>query len=80
MPRQAHRVGSVLMGLLSREAGALAEAAARLDRAALAARAPITRALARAALAGWDGFGDGAEDDGSETIGSAPSPATPALL
>lgn len=78
--RVAPEVQAWLLTRLSREAGALAEAAARLDRAALVARAPITRALARAALAGWDGFGDGAEDDGSETIGSAPSPATPALL
>lgn len=78
--RVAPEVQAWLLTRLSREAGALAEAAARLDRAALAARTPITRALARAALAGWDGFGEGVEDDGSETIGSAPSPAAPALL
>lgn len=78
--RVAPEVQSWLLARLSREAGALAEAAARLDRAALAVRAPITRALARAALAGWEGFGDGAGDDASETTGSPPSPAMPALL
>lgn len=78
--RVAPEVQTWLLARLSREAGALAEAAARLDRAALVARAPITRALARATLAGWEGFGDGAEDDASETAGSPPSPAMPALL
>ena len=40
----------------------MAEAAARLDRAALAAGGRVTRALARAALAELPGFGAGDED------------------
>ncbi|WP_198377522.1 hypothetical protein, partial [Neoroseomonas rubea] len=56
------------------------EAAARLDRAALVARGPVTRALARAALAGWAGFGEAPDGDGSETNGAPPSPAVPPLL
>ncbi|MBR0650596.1 hypothetical protein GXW78_13050 [Roseomonas terrae] len=78
--RVAPEVQAWLVARLSREASALAEAAARLDRAALVARAPVTRALARAALAGWDGFGEGADDDASETLHSPPSPQVPALL
>jgi len=78
--RVAPEVQAWLLARLSREAAALAEAAARLDRAALVARAPVSRALARAALAGWEGFGEGADDDGSETIGNPPSPGMPALL
>ncbi|MEO3470375.1 hypothetical protein AAFN86_00805 [Roseomonas sp. CAU 1739] len=78
--RVAPEVQSWLLARLARDAATLAEAAARLDRAALVARAPVTRALARTALAGWDGFGEGAEDDGSETIGIPPSPGMPALL
>lgn len=70
-----------LLQRLGRDAGTLAEAAARLDRAALVARAPVTRSLARAVLAGWEGFGEGpADDDGSETIGGAASPGMAALL
>lgn len=69
-----------LLARLPREAAALAEAVARLDRAALAARAPVTRALARAALAGWEGFGEAPGDDGSETFSAAASPPAPALL
>ena len=45
-----------LLARLPREAGAIAAAAARLDRAALAAGGAVTRALARAALADWPGF------------------------
>ena len=78
--RVAPEVQSWLLARLSRVAETLAEAAARLDRAALAARVPVTRALARAALAGWDGFGEGADDDASETIDNLPSPGAPALL
>ncbi len=65
-----------LLARLPREAAALAEAVARLDRAAMQARAPVTRALARVALAGWEGFGD----DASETNSAQASPPTPALL
>lgn len=78
--RVAPEIQAWLLARLAREAATLAEAAARLDRAALVARAPVNRALARAALAGWDGFGEGAEDDASETTGIAASPAMPALL
>ena len=78
--RVAPEIRAWLLTRLARDAGTLAEAAARLDRAALAARAPVTRSLARAVLAGWDGFGDTAGDDGSETAAGAPSPGAPALL
>jgi chromosomal replication initiation ATPase DnaA len=71
-----------LLARLPREAAAVAEAAARLDRAALAAGGAVTRGLARAALAGWPGFG--AESltfhDVSGADASLPSPAAPALL
>jgi chromosomal replication initiation ATPase DnaA len=78
--RVAPEVQAWLLARLPREAAALAEAAARLDRAALRAGSPVTRALARATLAGWDGFGEAAGDDGPETNPPAPSPAPPALL
>lgn len=74
--RVAPEVQAWLVTRLPREAAALAEAVARLDRAAMQARAPVTRALARAALSGWEGFGD----DGSETNAAEASPPTPALL
>lgn len=74
--RVAAEVQAWLLARLPREAAALAEAAARLDRAALAAGQPVSRALARAALAGWQGFGD----DASETSPDALSPPQPALL
>ena len=78
--RVAPEVQAWLLTRLAREAATLAEAAARLDRAALVARAPVTRALARTALAGWEGFGEGADDDASETTEIPASPAMPALL
>jgi chromosomal replication initiation ATPase DnaA len=74
--RVAPEIQTWLLARLPREAAALAEAVARLDRAAMQARAPVTRPLARTALAGWEGFGD----DASETIPDAPSPPAPALL
>ncbi|MFZ4409857.1 MAG: HdaA/DnaA family protein [Paracraurococcus sp.] len=67
-----------LLTRLPREAAAMAEAAARLDRAALAAGGRITRPLARAALAGMPGFGDGAAEE--EVPGHADWPGTPTLL
>jgi chromosomal replication initiation ATPase DnaA len=69
---------SWLLTRLPREAAALAEAVARLDRAALAARVPVTRGLARAVLGGWDGFA--AANDGFEASAPGASPALPALL
>ena len=73
-----------LLTRLPREAAAMAEAAARLDRAALAAGGRVTRVLARAALADLPGFGaggeDGAEDDDSMSDREAGWPATPTLL
>lgn len=78
--RVAPEVQAWLLQRLARDAGTLAEAAARLDRAALAAGAAVTRALARAVLSGWEGFGEGAEHDGFETTGGTPSPPEPALL
>lgn len=59
-----------LLARLPREAAVLAEAAARLDRAALAHGGGVTRALARASLAGLlDGSGEGAPEEGWEGIG-----------
>lgn len=78
--RVAPEVQSWLLARLARDAATVAEATARLDRAALAARGPVTRALARAALAGWEGFGEAPDDDGSETIPPPASPAAPGLL
>lgn len=78
--RVAPEVQAWLLARLPREAAALAESVARLDRAALGARAPVTRALARAALAGWEGFGEAPGDDASETISATASPPAPALL
>jgi chromosomal replication initiation ATPase DnaA len=69
-----------LLARLPREAAAMAEAAARLDRAALAAGGRVTRALARAALAELPGFGDAAEDDDSIAVREADWPPTPTLL
>ncbi|MBB5694571.1 P-loop NTPase family protein [Muricoccus pecuniae] len=59
-----------LLARLPREAAVLAEAAARLDRAALAHGGGVTRALARASLAGLlDGSGEGAPEEEWEGIG-----------
>jgi chromosomal replication initiation ATPase DnaA len=73
-----------LLTRLPREAAAIAEAAARLDRAALAAGGRVTRALAREALAELPGFGpgaeDGAEDDDSMALREADCPEGPTLL
>lgn len=77
--RVAPDLQSWLLTRLPREAAALAEAVARLDRAALAARVPVTRALARAVLGDWDGFA-AAANDGFEASASGASPALPALL
>ncbi|BDG73852.1 HdaA/DnaA family protein [Roseomonas fluvialis] len=74
--RVAPDIQAWLLARLPREAAALAEAVARLDRAAMQARAPVTRPLARAALAGWEGFGD----DASEAALDLPSPPAAALL
>ncbi|MBR0671942.1 HdaA/DnaA family protein [Neoroseomonas soli] len=78
--RVAPEVQAWLLARLRREAAVLAEAVARLDRAALMAAAAVTRPLARAALADWEGFGEGADDDASETFPAAASPPMPALL
>jgi chromosomal replication initiation ATPase DnaA len=53
-----------LLPRLPREAAAVAEAAARLDRAALAGGGRVTRSLAALALRGTPGFG-GEDDDGN---------------
>jgi len=82
--RVAPEVQAWLLTRLPREAGALAEAAARLDRAALAAGGAVTRTLARAALADLEGVAErGLEtpnDDGSASIHPDGSNAAPALL
>lgn len=73
-----------LLARLPREAAAMAEAAARLDRAALAAGGRVTRPLARAALAELPGFGpfpdEAADDDDSMSVREADWPGTPTLL
>ncbi len=66
-----------LLDRLPREAAAVAEAAARLDRAALAAGGRVTRALARSVLAGWLGFGP---DDGLPSGAAILSPDAACLL
>ncbi|MBI0536615.1 chromosomal replication initiator DnaA [Roseomonas sp. KE2513] len=73
-----------LLARLPREAAVLAEAAARLDRAALAGGGGVTRALARSALAGLldgsgDEIGDGSGDDFVATP-DAPSASMGTLL
>jgi chromosomal replication initiation ATPase DnaA len=68
-----------LLARLPRDAASLAEAAARLDRAALAGGGRPTRALARGVLADLPGAAfDG--DDETMSEGAASSPAGPALL
>jgi len=68
-----------LLPRLPREAAAVAEAAARLDRAALATGGRLTRALARAALEGMPGFAGTAEEDPPAEAENG-SIATPRLL
>jgi chromosomal replication initiation ATPase DnaA len=67
-----------LLARLPRNAAGLAEAVARLDRAALGMGGRITRALARLTLAEWL-EGQGLYDD-SETAGRSPSPSFAPLL
>lgn len=59
---------------LPREAAAVAQAAARIDRAALAGRGRVGRAMVRAALADWAGFAAGQE------LLAPPSPNPASLL
>jgi len=76
-----------LLARLPREAAAVAEVAARLDRAALALGRRVTRGLAREVLAemeaemgeDWPGMAE-RERDGSETERLAPSTAQRGLL
>lgn len=76
--RVAPDIQAWLLARLPRTPAALNEAVARLDQAGLAARQPITRALARATLGGWEGFAPA--DDGTETIPAGGSPQTASLL
>jgi len=76
--RVAPEVRAWLLARLPRTPAALAEAVARLDQAGLAARQPVTRALARATFAGWEGFAP--LDDGSETEADERSPPPVPLL
>lgn len=78
--RVAPDVQAWLLARLPREAAALGEAVARLDRASLVAGLPVGRALARDALAGWAGFGGAPGDDTNATISAQHSPPLPALL
>jgi len=70
-------VQSWLLARLPREAVAVAEAAARLDRAALAHGGRVTRALARATLAELPGFG---ADDESTAPAETDCTPPPTLL
>jgi chromosomal replication initiation ATPase DnaA len=73
--RVAPEVQAWLLARLPREAAAIAEAVARLDAAALAAGAPVTRALARAVLPGLSGArGDPGEDPVAEDADASPPP------
>jgi len=76
--RVAPDVQAWLLARLPRTPAALGEAVARLDQAGLAARLPITRALARATLGGWEGFSP--VDDGTETNVTLGSPPPGPLL
>jgi chromosomal replication initiation ATPase DnaA len=85
--RVEEAVQAWLLLRLPREAAAMAEAAARLDRAALALGGRVTRALARQALAELPGFGPdlagddrGGGDDDSMAILDSASTLTPRLL
>jgi chromosomal replication initiation ATPase DnaA len=79
--RVAPEVQAWLLARLPREGGALAEAAARLDRAALAAGGAVTRALAREALRDLEGFVADAEGGDSPASTASPeSTAATALL
>jgi chromosomal replication initiation ATPase DnaA len=71
----AEPVQEWLLLRLPRTPAALRAAAARLDRVALAAGRPVTRALAAVALADLCGGGDEAADD--ELLARSPSPASP---
>ncbi len=66
-----------LLPRLPREAAAVAEAAARLDRAALAGGGRVTRALASLALRDAPGFGGGGDDD---AVASGEGASTPPRL
>jgi len=68
-----------LLPRLPREAAAVAEAAARLDRAALAGGGRLTRGLASLAMRGMPGFGPG-EDDEMVAAGEDASTPAPRLL
>lgn len=68
-----------LLPRLPREAAAVAEAAARLDRAALAGGGRVTRALAALAMRGMPGFGAG-DDDDMVAEGADASTQAPRLL
>ncbi len=72
-----------LLARLPREAAAIAEVAARLDRAALMLGRRVTRGLAREVMAGmaadWPGMAE-RERDGSETGRPPPSTAERGLL
>lgn len=66
-----------LLARLPREAAAVAEAAARLDRAALASGGRVSRTLAALAMRGMPGFG--AEDDDA-VAEAGPASTSPRLL
>ncbi len=76
--RVAPEVQAWLLARLPREGGALAEAAARLDRAALAAGGAVTRALAREVLRDFEGFAAAGSAEDSASLPE--SAATPTLL
>jgi chromosomal replication initiation ATPase DnaA len=69
-----------LLPRLPREAAAVAEAAARLDRAALAGGGKVTRSLAALAMRGAPGFGGGEDDDAMASPGGDASTPPPRLF
>jgi chromosomal replication initiation ATPase DnaA len=69
-----------LLPRLPREAAAVAEAAARLDRAALAGGGRVTRGLASLAMRDMPGFGAGEDDEESAAAGEDASTPAPRLL
>jgi chromosomal replication initiation ATPase DnaA len=79
--RMAPDLQAWLLRRLPREAAALAEAVARLDRAALAAGGAVTRALARATLPDMDGAPEPPlADEASVSAPGGTSPAPNRLL
>ncbi len=76
----AESVQDYLLTRLPRTAGSIREAAARLDRAALAAGGKVTRQIATRVAAEMGAVEDDEDDDAFATTGPVCSPVGPSLL